>query len=145
MDKKLTHKQERFIQEYLLDDNATQAAVLAGYSPKTARSIGQENLTKPVIASKIEEIQQQRLQKLEITGELLLEEVAKIGFKNLSSDVEFTIHDKLSALDKLMRAKGMFVDKKEIKQVSLDITMSNEELKEALAKAQEVIGDDSVI
>lgn len=43
---KLTPKQKRFVEEYLVDCNATQAAIRAGYSPKTAYSIGQENLKK---------------------------------------------------------------------------------------------------
>ena len=46
---KLTAKQQRFCDEYLVDLNATQAAIRAGYSAKTARSIGQENLTKPAV------------------------------------------------------------------------------------------------
>ena len=45
----LTAKQERFVQEYLVDLNATQAAIRAGYSRKTAYSIGEENLKKPDI------------------------------------------------------------------------------------------------
>lgn len=47
--KKLTAKQSRFVDEYLVDLNATQAAIRAGYSKKTSRSIGPENLSKPVI------------------------------------------------------------------------------------------------
>lgn len=50
---KLTAKQQRFCDEYLIDLNATQAAIRAGYSKKTARQIGQENLTKPDIAEYI--------------------------------------------------------------------------------------------
>jgi phage terminase small subunit len=46
---KLTEKQQRFCNEYLVDLNATQAAIRAGYSEKTARVIGQENLLKPAI------------------------------------------------------------------------------------------------
>ena len=49
MAKKLTPKQQRFIDEYLVDLNATQAAIRAGYSAKTAYSIGIENLKKPEI------------------------------------------------------------------------------------------------
>jgi phage terminase small subunit len=45
-EKKLTAKQQRFCDEYLLDLNATQAAIRAGYSKKTAKQIGQQNLTK---------------------------------------------------------------------------------------------------
>lgn len=53
-DKKLTAKQQRFCDEYLIDLNATQAAIRAGYSAKTARVIGQENLLKPAIKEYIE-------------------------------------------------------------------------------------------
>lgn len=52
---KMTNKQKRFCDEYLIDLNATQSAIRAGYSPKTARFIGQENLTKPNIKAYIEE------------------------------------------------------------------------------------------
>lgn len=52
---KLTAKQERFVQEYLIDLNATQAAIRAGYSRKTAGVIGVENLKKPYIREAIEE------------------------------------------------------------------------------------------
>lgn len=51
---KMTAKQMRFCDEYLIDLNATQAAIRAGYSEKTARVIGQENLTKPAIKEYIE-------------------------------------------------------------------------------------------
>ena len=51
---KMTAKQQRFCDEYLIDLNATQAAIRAGYSKKTAYSIGQENLNKPEIKEYIE-------------------------------------------------------------------------------------------
>ncbi len=51
---KMTAKQKRFCDEYLIDLNATQAAIRAGYSKKTAYSIGVENLKKPVLKSYIE-------------------------------------------------------------------------------------------
>jgi len=50
----MTPKQIRFINEYLVDTNATQAAIRAGYSERTAYSIGQENLKKPEIKQKID-------------------------------------------------------------------------------------------
>jgi phage terminase small subunit len=53
--KKLTPKEKLFVAEYLKDFNATQAAARAGYSRKTARSIGYENLTKPHICTALEE------------------------------------------------------------------------------------------
>lgn len=51
----MTNKQKRFCDEYLIDCNATQAAIRAGYSPKTAYSIGMENLKKPEIKTYIDE------------------------------------------------------------------------------------------
>lgn len=51
---KMTAKQQRFCDEYLIDLNATQAAIRAGYSKKTAKSIGQENMTKPDLKAYID-------------------------------------------------------------------------------------------
>ena len=53
----MNEKQVRFCEEYIIDHNATQAAIRAGYSPKTAKQIGSENLTKPDIAEKIRELE----------------------------------------------------------------------------------------
>lgn len=52
---RLTEKQKRFCEEYLIDCNARQAAIRAGYSPKTAYSIGSENLNKPELKAYIDE------------------------------------------------------------------------------------------
>ena len=52
---KMTLKQQLFCDEYLIDLNATQAAIRAGYSEKTAKAIGSENLTKPDLKKYIEE------------------------------------------------------------------------------------------
>ena len=55
---KLTHKQDAFVKAYLLNGgNATQAAITAGYSEKTAQQVGSENLLKPVIKKSIQEHQ----------------------------------------------------------------------------------------
>ena len=51
----MTEKQKKFVDEYLIDLNATQAAIRAGYSKDSARAIGAENLTKPYIQQAIEE------------------------------------------------------------------------------------------
>lgn len=53
-EKKLTARQQRFCDEYLIDMNITQAAIRAGYSTKTAYAIGQENLKKPMVKNYIE-------------------------------------------------------------------------------------------
>ena len=77
---KLTPKQARFVEEYLVDLNATQAAIRAGYSEQTARSIGYENLTKPDIQQAIDEARGKQQQRTEITADRVLEEYAKIAF-----------------------------------------------------------------
>lgn len=76
----LTAKQQRFCDEYLIDLNATQAAIRAGYSEKTAHSIGAENLIKPEIQNYIQERQKALQVKTEITQERVLAEYAKIAF-----------------------------------------------------------------
>jgi len=80
----LTAKQQRFVEEYLIDLNATQAAIRAGYSEKTAYSIGEENLRKPVIAESIQKAMDRRSIRTEITADMVLREYAKIGFSNIT-------------------------------------------------------------
>lgn len=80
MAKKLTPKQKAFADEYLIDLNATQAAIRAGYSEKTAKEIGCENLTKPNIAEYIAERQAEREKRTEITQDKVLREIAIIAF-----------------------------------------------------------------
>lgn len=69
---KLTPKQERFVEEYLLDLNATQAAIRAGYSEKTAHAIGQENLRKPAIAAAVADAQAKRSERTKIDADWVL-------------------------------------------------------------------------
>lgn len=69
---KLTKKQELFVKEYLIDLNATQAAIRAGYSKKTATVIGAENLTKPDISAAIQEAMDKRAKKIEINADYVL-------------------------------------------------------------------------
>lgn len=76
----LTPKQARFVDEYMLDLNATQAAIRASYSPKTAYSIGSELLTKPEIAAAIKARQAELAEATGITAERILKELARIGF-----------------------------------------------------------------
>lgn len=76
----LTPKQARFVSEYLIDLNATQAAIRAGYSARTARQMGEENLTKPDIALAVREGMEAREQRTEITQDTAIKEVARIAF-----------------------------------------------------------------
>ena len=73
----LTPKQQRFVAEYLVDLNATQAAIRAGYSTKTAQQIGAENLLKPVIAAAINVKQEQHLEKIDFVVEDVLRAVQR--------------------------------------------------------------------
>lgn len=77
---KLTPKQERFVAEYLVDLNATAAAIRAGYSKKTAEVIGYENLRKPQIEAAINQAIQEREKRTEITQDMVLKETAKLAF-----------------------------------------------------------------
>lgn len=80
---KLTGKQRRFVEEYLVDRNATQAALRAGYSEKTAYAVGAENLRKPQIAAAVAAAQEARSKRTEITADAVLRELAKLGFANM--------------------------------------------------------------
>lgn len=77
---KLTPKQIKFIDEYLIDLNATQAAIRAGYSKKTAQRIGSENLSKPLLQAEIQKRRNKLQTKCEITQERVLRELAAIAF-----------------------------------------------------------------
>ena len=104
----LTAKQELFVQEYLKDLNATQAAIRAGYSEKTAAETGYENLRKPQIAAEIEKRQQKIGEKNEITVEWILEEM-KDTYRLAKEMGEMSAANK--SLEMLGRYKGMFNDK----------------------------------
>ena len=82
-------KQELFVKEYLKDLNATQAAIRAGYSEKTARVQASDLLTKPDIQAAIQKARQKVVAKLDITHEKICEELALIGFSDMGDFVEF--------------------------------------------------------
>lgn len=80
MASKMTPKMEKFVDEYLVDLNATQAAIRAGYSKKTAQRIGSEVLSKPLVQAAIQKRKNAAAEKLEISRERVLKELAAIGF-----------------------------------------------------------------
>ncbi|WAW11236.1 terminase small subunit [Oxalobacter vibrioformis] len=73
--KKMTPKQKRFVEEYLIDLNATQAAIRAGYSEKTAGQIGEENLKKPEIANEIQRRTIERMKRTELSQDEVIEKL----------------------------------------------------------------------
>lgn len=80
--KKPNAKQMRFVDEYLIDLNATQAAIRAGYSPRTAYSIGVQLLKKLEIQAELQKRREKLSQKLEITQERVIKELAAVAFAN---------------------------------------------------------------
>ena len=84
----LTKKQKLFVEEYLIDLNATQAAIRAGYSPASAKEIGSENLTKPDIASRINKAMAERSRRTGVNADRVIRELAKIAFINPSDLID---------------------------------------------------------
>jgi phage terminase small subunit len=80
---RLTPKQERFCTELLVDFNATQAAIRAGYSKKTARAIGSENLTKPDIQNRLSELSKKYFESIDASSIDTLKEAARIAFSDI--------------------------------------------------------------
>ena len=108
---KLTAKQERFCEEYLIDLNATQAAIRAGYSVESAGSIGSENLTKPEIRARIDTAMAERSKRTGINADRVLRELGRIAFLNPTKVIDFQTAEVLSdaSEDDLAVISGMKV------------------------------------
>lgn len=123
--KKLTIKQKRFADEYIISGNATQAAINAGYSEKTARKIGSENLTKPDIKSYIEEQMKEleaetiadQTEVLQFLTSILRDEMTEevlvnVGnFEQSIQDKKISARDKIKAAELLGKRYGSWTDK----------------------------------
>lgn len=111
----LTAKQKMFVQEYLVDLNATQAALRAGYSKKTAFSIGNENLKKPEIQVAIQKAMQKREKRVEINQDYVIGKLLEITEKDASdmpeSDLKYG--NKLKAIELLGKHLGTWEPKGE--------------------------------
>lgn len=105
---KLTDKQRTFVAEYLVDLNATQAAIRAGYSVKTAGSIGEENLRKPEIQAAIAEAQAERAEKTQRTALDVLKDIQAVSRQAWEAD---DLKTALKGLELEGRHLGMFTDK----------------------------------
>ena len=90
----LTKKQKRFIEEYLIDLNQTQAAIRAGYSTHTARQIAAELMTNPKITDATDKALARRSKRTGINADRVLLELAKVAFNNLT--------DVLSSMEEAM-------------------------------------------
>ena len=78
--RKLTGKQAKFVVEYLKDDNATQAAIRAGYSENVAAELGCENLRKPHVVEALNDLLDAQQARTLITADKILREYARLGF-----------------------------------------------------------------
>lgn len=130
---KLTEKQKRFADYYIETGNKTEAAVKAGYSKKTARVIGQENLLKPAVKNyideKLEEMSSQRIASANEVMELLTsaargeleEEVVVVEGEGDGCSTARTIKKQIGAKDRIKAAEllgkryRLFTDKLEVK------------------------------
>ncbi len=110
---KLTAKQEKFAQCYALSLNATKAAKDAGYSEKTAHSIGDENLRKPAIQARLKELTQpaesRRIASIDERNE-----IASDIMKNIELDDNISTADRLRAMDILNKASGVYIERKQV-------------------------------
>ena len=126
MSKELNPREEQFCLEYLIDRNAVQAAIRAGYAKSTARYaarwIQDENPQKPTLKKRVDEMTGKISQRTEITVADVLGELAKIA----SADVEITEKSKIRALELLGKHLGMFT--------------ANADNSDTLAKLDEVLG-----
>ena len=131
---KLTAKQERFCQEYLVDFNATQAAIRAGYSKKMAYSIGWENTKKPEIVEKVSE----KLKELALSAEETTKLITDIAKSSLNkyfkiNKTEFTPRLKITIKEYIKRIqKSIEFDIEFSEMVNLlpdELVMHNESIK----------------
>lgn len=88
MARKLTKKQQLFVDEYLIDLNATQAAIRAGYSVNDAKEQGYENLTKPHIQEAVAKSMAERSKRTGVNQDRVVLELAKIAFVKMTDIVD---------------------------------------------------------
>lgn len=133
---KLTLKQQRFVDEYIISGNATQAAIKAGYSKKTAKQMGTENLAKPIIKAELDrrnaEIQSAKTMDMQEVMERLAAmgrgETTEETVTNKGEVIETATRnaDKLKAMELIGKRFGAWIDKKEISgTLDIDIGMGD--------------------
>ena len=109
--KKLTPKQATFVEEYLIDLNATRAAKAAGYSEKTAKQMGSENLSKPDVQDAVAKAMDARSKRVLITQDDVIINIMRLSQKAEADD---KMGDALRGQEMLGKTMAMFTDKKEI-------------------------------
>ena len=141
----LTLKQRRFVEEYCIDFNATKAAITAGYSADTARSIGCENLTKPDVKLAI----QARVAKLSMSADealIRMSQFARGSFKPFlhisENDVITVVLSSDEARENMHLVKKVRQTKRSIGDEVIDVTTEIElhDAKDAVAKVLQMHG-----
>ena len=160
-DSKLTDKEEAFCKEYLIDMNATRAAIRAGYSKKTANVAGPRLLVNVRVKKRLQKLIALRNKRVEVNEDRIVKELARIAFTNMAEyaawsgdqvtledskdldedntaavsevgqtktkggggSLKFKLHDKVKAMELLMRHRGMLSDK-------LDMTTKGNEIRQ---------------
>lgn len=110
----LTPKQQRFVEEYQIDFNATQAAIRAGYSKRTAKQIATENLSKPVISKAIKVKQSELSERTGFTLDKLDAELMSL-YRRCRSDGNYSVAER--CLEMMGKRLGAFTDKLQTDQV----------------------------
>ncbi len=111
----LNSKQKKFCEEYIVDNNATQAAIRAGHPKRSAYSTGHDNLKKPKIQRYISELKKARSLRTQVTADRVLEELAKIGFAKKGVKTGY----KLKALGMLGKHVGIFDNQPNLEKQAL--------------------------
>lgn len=162
---KLSEKQKRFCEEYVKDMNGTQAAIRAGYSEKTARSIANENLTKPDIQTYIQELQTNIQKRNAISVDEIVQDLIEVKNRcmqkvpvtkfdkstklniqvadELGRDVwQFDAQGALKALDLLMKHLGGYKeDNKQQQSITNNNISGFASLEDAAKHFKEMIGE----
>ena len=105
---KLSAKQILFCQEYLIDMNATQACIRAGYSKGSANGQGARMLSNASVKAYVKELIDKRADKLDITADKILGEITKVAYIDINEESEVKPSDKLKALDMLGKHVGLY-------------------------------------
>lgn len=133
---KLTAKQQRFCDEYLIDLNATQAAIRAGYSEKTAYSIGNENLKKPEISEYIEKRMAEKEKELIADQDEVMKYLTAVMRRQMTDSVVVTLNRETS---KYVPDENGTMRKQTVKEEIPQIVKIPAQLRDA-NKAAELLG-----
>ena len=141
---RMTAKQQRFCDEYLIDLNATQAAIRAGYSEKTAGVIAAENLKKPIISEYIEKRMAEKEEALIAKQDEVMKYLTAVMRRELSEHVVVTTTEERSTYEPdaegKMRKQTVKIEKPEIVEIPARLSDANKAA-ELLGKAYTLFSD----